>query len=112
MRCIALNRAERISVSRARHRMARRSAMTRTSPTWLPGNTPALNVHRCCVRSPSHSSTCTSPSAATSSQEAHVDLTLKVWRQRNAADAGGFVTYQARGVEKHMSFLEMLDVLN
>jgi succinate dehydrogenase / fumarate reductase, iron-sulfur subunit len=41
-----------------------------------------------------------------------VDLTLKVWRQRNAADAGSFVTYQARGVEKHMSFLEMLDVLN
>jgi len=41
-----------------------------------------------------------------------VDLTLKVWRQRDRADPGGFVTYQARGVEKHMSFLEMLDVLN
>jgi len=41
-----------------------------------------------------------------------VDLTLKVWRQRNAAETGSFVMYQARGVEKHMSFLEMLDVLN
>jgi len=41
-----------------------------------------------------------------------VDLTLKVWRQRNTKDAGSFVTYQARGVEKHMSFLEMLDVVN
>jgi succinate dehydrogenase / fumarate reductase iron-sulfur subunit len=41
-----------------------------------------------------------------------LDLTLKVWRQRDAAAKGAFVTYQARGVEKHMSFLEMLDVLN
>ena len=39
-------------------------------------------------------------------------LLLKVWRQRNAADKGGFVTYQARDVNEHMSFLEMLDVLN
>ena len=39
-------------------------------------------------------------------------LTLKVWRQKNAADAGRFVTYEARDVSEHMSFLEMLDVVN
>jgi succinate dehydrogenase / fumarate reductase iron-sulfur subunit len=41
-----------------------------------------------------------------------VDLTLKVWRQKDARDAGQFVTYQARDVNEHMSFLEMLDVVN
>jgi succinate dehydrogenase / fumarate reductase, iron-sulfur subunit len=41
-----------------------------------------------------------------------VDLTLKVWRQKDAGDAGQFVTYQARDVNEHMSFLEMLDVVN
>jgi succinate dehydrogenase / fumarate reductase iron-sulfur subunit len=39
-------------------------------------------------------------------------LTLKIWRQKNAADKGGFVTYIADHVSKDMSFLEMLDVLN
>jgi len=39
-------------------------------------------------------------------------LTLKIWRQKNAADKGGFVTYVADYVSKDMSFLEMLDVLN
>ena len=39
-------------------------------------------------------------------------LTLKVWRQKNAADKGGFVTYPVDGVSKDMSFLEMMDVLN
>jgi succinate dehydrogenase / fumarate reductase iron-sulfur subunit len=39
-------------------------------------------------------------------------LTLKIWRQKNAADKGGFVTYMADHVSKDMSFLEMLDVLN
>jgi succinate dehydrogenase / fumarate reductase iron-sulfur subunit len=41
-----------------------------------------------------------------------MNLTLKVWRQKNAADAGGFQTYQAREVMADMSFLEMLDVVN
>src|SRR5947209_15754962 len=41
-----------------------------------------------------------------------MNLTLKVWRQKNAADKGQFVTYQARDVSEHMSFLEMLDVVN
>jgi len=39
-------------------------------------------------------------------------LTLKVWRQKNAQDQGRFVTYEHPDVNEHMSFLEMLDVLN
>lgn len=39
-------------------------------------------------------------------------LTLKIWRQKNSADAGGFVTYPIDGISKDMSFLEMMDVLN
>lgn len=38
-------------------------------------------------------------------------LTLKIWRQKNASSSGRFETYQITGNE-HMSFLEMLDVLN
>ena len=39
-------------------------------------------------------------------------LRLHVWRQRSAADEGRFADYDARDVNEHMSFLEMLDVLN
>lgn len=39
-------------------------------------------------------------------------LTLKIWRQKNATDNGGFATYPVDHVSKDMSFLEMLDVLN
>ncbi len=39
-------------------------------------------------------------------------ITIKVWRQKSAADAGKFVTYQADHVSPDMSFLEMLDVVN
>jgi succinate dehydrogenase / fumarate reductase, iron-sulfur subunit len=39
-------------------------------------------------------------------------LTLHVWRQPGATPNGGFVTYDAPNVSEHMSFLEMLDVLN
>ena len=38
-------------------------------------------------------------------------LTLKIWRQKNADTPGTFVSYQLEANE-HMSFLEMLDVLN
>lgn len=38
-------------------------------------------------------------------------LTLKVWRQKNKNDKGRFETYSVTASE-HMSFLEMLDVLN
>jgi len=41
-----------------------------------------------------------------------INLTLKVWRQKNAQDQGQFVTYQAENISTEMSFLEMFDVLN
>ncbi len=41
-----------------------------------------------------------------------MDLTLKVWRQRNAKAAGAFETYQVKEISDEMSFLEMIDVLN
>ena len=41
-----------------------------------------------------------------------MNLTLKVWRQKNATEAGKMVTYQAKDVSPDMSFLEMLDVVN
>ncbi|MDX1980830.1 MAG: succinate dehydrogenase/fumarate reductase iron-sulfur subunit [Bryobacteraceae bacterium] len=40
-----------------------------------------------------------------------LNLTLNVWRQKNAASPGRMVAYKVRANE-HMSFLEMLDVLN
>lgn len=39
-------------------------------------------------------------------------ITLKVWRQKNASDKGGFVTYPLDGISEDMSFLEMMDVMN
>ena len=39
-------------------------------------------------------------------------ITLKVWRQKDSKSEGRFVTYEAPEVNEHMSFLEMLDVLN
>lgn len=41
-----------------------------------------------------------------------MNLTLKVWRQKNAQDSGRFETYQAKNISPDMSFLEMLDVTN
>lgn len=41
-----------------------------------------------------------------------INLKLKIWRQRNSADAGHFEMYDMPGVNTHMSFLEMMDVLN
>jgi len=41
-----------------------------------------------------------------------MNLTLHVWRQANASDAGRFVTYKAEDISPDMSFLEMLDVVN
>ncbi len=38
-------------------------------------------------------------------------LNIKVWRQKNSSASGAFETYQVNANE-HMSFLEMLDVLN
>lgn len=39
-------------------------------------------------------------------------ITLRVWRQKNAKDFGKVVNYELDNVSEHMSFLEMLDVLN
>jgi len=41
-----------------------------------------------------------------------MNLTLKVWRQKNASDRGGFETYPVKNISSEMSFLEMIDVLN
>jgi len=41
-----------------------------------------------------------------------VNITVRVWRQKNADDKGKMVTYGVENVSEHMSFLEMLDVLN
>src|SRR6186713_3441174 len=42
----------------------------------------------------------------------HMNLTLKVWRQRNSKAAGNFETYTVKDISSEMSFLEMIDVLN
>lgn len=39
-------------------------------------------------------------------------IILHIWRQPNAAEQGRMVRYEVPGVNEHMSFLEMLDVLN
>ena len=39
-------------------------------------------------------------------------LTLKVWRQKSANDKGNIETYPIDNISEHMSFLEMMDVLN
>jgi len=41
-----------------------------------------------------------------------MNLTLRVWRQKNAQEAGKLVSYVASDVSPDMSFLEMLDVVN
>jgi succinate dehydrogenase / fumarate reductase iron-sulfur subunit len=41
-----------------------------------------------------------------------MNLTLRIWRQQSASDAGRFITYQIKDVTPEMSFLEMLDALN
>ena len=41
-----------------------------------------------------------------------MNLTLKIWRQKNKNDKGGFATYTIDGISADMSFLEMIDVLN
>jgi succinate dehydrogenase / fumarate reductase iron-sulfur subunit len=39
-------------------------------------------------------------------------IVLHIWRQRNSSDKGRMVRYEVPNVNEHMSFLEMLDVLN
>jgi succinate dehydrogenase / fumarate reductase iron-sulfur subunit len=44
--------------------------------------------------------------------EKHLNLKLKVWRQKNASDKGRFEEYPVNNISTDMSFLEMFDVLN
>lgn len=41
-----------------------------------------------------------------------MNLTLKIWRQKDAKATGSMETYQVSEISEHMSFLEMMDVLN
>ena len=45
-------------------------------------------------------------------QTKNMKLTLKIWRQKNAAAEGKIVEYPIDHIEPDMSFLEMLDILN
>ena len=42
----------------------------------------------------------------------NMNLTLKVWKQKNKDTKGALETYQVKGISPDMSFLEMFDVLN
>ncbi len=41
-----------------------------------------------------------------------MNLTLKIWRQKSSTDKGQMVEYKVTDISEHMSFLEMMDVLN
>ncbi|MDO6489809.1 MAG: succinate dehydrogenase/fumarate reductase iron-sulfur subunit [Cellulophaga sp.] len=41
-----------------------------------------------------------------------MNLTLKIWRQKDAQSKGQMVDYKVTEISEHMSFLEMMDVLN
>ncbi len=42
----------------------------------------------------------------------HINLNLKVWRQKGPGAGGEFKAYQAKNISTDASFLEMLDVVN
>ncbi len=41
-----------------------------------------------------------------------LNLSLKIWRQKDKSEKGHFETYKVENIDPAMSFLEMLDVLN
>ncbi len=41
-----------------------------------------------------------------------MNLTLKIWRQKDSKTKGQMVEYKVSDISEHMSFLEMMDVLN
>jgi succinate dehydrogenase / fumarate reductase iron-sulfur subunit len=45
-------------------------------------------------------------------EHSEINLTLKVWKQKNRNTKGNFETYQVKNISTEMSFLEMFDVLN
>src|SRR5690606_2851969 len=76
-------------------------------------------TNRWCTQKLWSPSTSSRPNAATSERGqaerrkmSAMNLTLHVWRQKDAKSAGGFERYDAKGISEHMSFLEMLDVVN
>ncbi|MBP1840282.1 succinate dehydrogenase/fumarate reductase iron-sulfur subunit [Formosa algae] len=42
----------------------------------------------------------------------NMNLTLKIWRQKDQSSKGQMVDYKVTDISEHMSFLEMMDVLN
>jgi len=50
--------------------------------------------------------------AASERRQQSMNVTVKVWRQKNASEKGSFETYAVSRIVPEMSFLEMLDVLN
>src|SRR5579885_3390834 len=48
----------------------------------------------------------------TKTESKGMNLTLKIWRQKDAHDKGGLAEYRVTGVSPDISFLEMLDILN
>jgi succinate dehydrogenase / fumarate reductase iron-sulfur subunit len=46
------------------------------------------------------------------SENKKMTLNLKIWRQKNSEDVGGFIDHTAKNVSPDMSFLEMIDVVN
>jgi len=44
--------------------------------------------------------------------EKSLNITLKIWRQKDAKAKGAFETYKLDGISIDTSFLEMLDILN
>ena len=41
-----------------------------------------------------------------------MNVTLRVWRQAHSRAKGKMAVYRVNDISEHMSFLEMLDVLN
>ena len=41
-----------------------------------------------------------------------MNLTLKIWRQKNSKEKSRMVDYKVTNISEHMSFLEMMDILN
>lgn len=51
-------------------------------------------------------------SGASEQRPNEMSVRLRVWRQKNSQDEGGFEDYEAARLSPDMSFLEMLDVVN
>ena len=42
----------------------------------------------------------------------NINLIVNIWRQETKTSKGSFVKYELSELNQHMSFLEMMDVLN